>query len=87
MRVGFLLAGITSNDAGLEAAMANIKSSADLASETSKRHHFELVTNFLQPFCPVLKQFPYMAPSVMPSRSLMCQDLVLGLSQVPVKQA
>eukprot|EP00957_Ditylum_brightwellii_P037471 2833964-Ditylum_brightwellii.AAC.1 len=45
MRVGFLLAGITSSDAGLHAAMANIKSDADLASETSKRHHFELAAN------------------------------------------
>eukprot|EP00957_Ditylum_brightwellii_P053736 4071293-Ditylum_brightwellii.AAC.1 len=39
-RVGFLLAGITSSDAGLQDAIANIKSDADLASETSKRHHF-----------------------------------------------
>eukprot|EP00957_Ditylum_brightwellii_P097924 7457808-Ditylum_brightwellii.AAC.1 len=38
--------------------MANIKSDADLASETSKRHHFELAANFLQPFCPVLRKFP-----------------------------
>eukprot|EP00957_Ditylum_brightwellii_P004640 352974-Ditylum_brightwellii.AAC.1 len=42
MRVGFLLASITSSDAGLQAAIANIKSNADLASENSKRHHFEL---------------------------------------------
>eukprot|EP00957_Ditylum_brightwellii_P076230 5794796-Ditylum_brightwellii.AAC.1 len=58
MRVGFLLAGITSSDAGLQAAMANIKSDADLASETSKRHHFELAATYLQPFCPILKKFP-----------------------------
>eukprot|EP00957_Ditylum_brightwellii_P171513 13057243-Ditylum_brightwellii.AAC.1 len=38
--------------------MANIKSDADPASETSKRHHFELATTYLQPFCPVLKKFP-----------------------------
>eukprot|EP00957_Ditylum_brightwellii_P128287 9784673-Ditylum_brightwellii.AAC.1 len=56
-RVGFLFADITSSDAGLQAAMANIKSNADLASETSKRHYFELAANFLQPFCPVLKNF------------------------------
>eukprot|EP00957_Ditylum_brightwellii_P019156 1444146-Ditylum_brightwellii.AAC.1 len=37
--------------------MANIKSNADLASETSKRHNFELAANFLQPVCPVLKKF------------------------------
>eukprot|EP00957_Ditylum_brightwellii_P026465 2002037-Ditylum_brightwellii.AAC.1 len=40
MRVEFLLAGTTSSDVGLQAAMTNIKSNADLASETSKRHHF-----------------------------------------------
>eukprot|EP00957_Ditylum_brightwellii_P163206 12427293-Ditylum_brightwellii.AAC.1 len=57
-RVGFLLVGITGSDARLQAAMANIKSNADLASETSKRYHFELATNYLQPFCPVLKKFP-----------------------------
>eukprot|EP00957_Ditylum_brightwellii_P103753 7904399-Ditylum_brightwellii.AAC.1 len=57
-RVGFLLADITSSDAGLKAAMANIKSNTDLASETSKRHYFELAANYLQPFCPVLKKFP-----------------------------
>ena len=57
-RVGFLLAGITSSNAGLQAAMANIKSNADLTSETSKRHHFELAATYLQPFCPVLKKFP-----------------------------
>eukprot|EP00957_Ditylum_brightwellii_P168666 12837761-Ditylum_brightwellii.AAC.1 len=37
--------------------MANIKSDADPASETSKRHNFELAANFIQPFCPVLKKF------------------------------
>eukprot|EP00957_Ditylum_brightwellii_P062534 4745784-Ditylum_brightwellii.AAC.1 len=58
MRVGILLAGITSSDAGLQAAMANIKSNADPASEMSKRHHFDLAANFLQQFCPVLKKFP-----------------------------
>eukprot|EP00957_Ditylum_brightwellii_P204909 15341341-Ditylum_brightwellii.AAC.1 len=58
MRVGFLLAGITSSDAGLQAVMANIKSDADLTSVTSKRHHFELPATYLQPFCPVLKKFP-----------------------------
>eukprot|EP00957_Ditylum_brightwellii_P121161 9240589-Ditylum_brightwellii.AAC.1 len=58
IRVGFLLAGITSSDAGLQAAMTNIKSNADLASETSKRHHFELAANFFQPFYPVLKKLP-----------------------------
>eukprot|EP00957_Ditylum_brightwellii_P080062 6089089-Ditylum_brightwellii.AAC.1 len=57
-RVGFLLAGITSNDAGLQAEMTNIKSNADLAFETSKRHHFEFAATYLQPFCPVLKKFP-----------------------------
>eukprot|EP00957_Ditylum_brightwellii_P182990 13937848-Ditylum_brightwellii.AAC.1 len=31
-RVGFLLAGRTSSDAGLQATIANIKSDADLAS-------------------------------------------------------
>eukprot|EP00957_Ditylum_brightwellii_P143855 10961525-Ditylum_brightwellii.AAC.1 len=58
MRVGFLLAGITSSDAGLQTTMANIKSDADPASETSKRHHFELTANYIQPFCPVLKKVP-----------------------------
>eukprot|EP00957_Ditylum_brightwellii_P176605 13450535-Ditylum_brightwellii.AAC.1 len=38
--------------------MANIKSNADPASETSKRHHFKLAANYLQHFCPVLKKFP-----------------------------
>eukprot|EP00957_Ditylum_brightwellii_P072916 5541103-Ditylum_brightwellii.AAC.1 len=57
-RVGFLLAGITNSDAGLQAVMANIKSDADSASETSKRHHFKLVATYLQHFCPVLKKFP-----------------------------
>eukprot|EP00957_Ditylum_brightwellii_P002198 168801-Ditylum_brightwellii.AAC.1 len=38
--------------------MTNIKSNDDLASETSKRHHFELAANFLSPFFPVLKKFP-----------------------------
>eukprot|EP00957_Ditylum_brightwellii_P139713 10647574-Ditylum_brightwellii.AAC.1 len=57
-RVGFLLAGITSSDAGLQATMASIKSDADPASKTSKRHHFELAATYLQPFCPVLKTFP-----------------------------
>eukprot|EP00957_Ditylum_brightwellii_P114649 8743094-Ditylum_brightwellii.AAC.1 len=33
--VGFLLAGITSSDTGLQAAMDNIKSNADLTSATS----------------------------------------------------
>eukprot|EP00957_Ditylum_brightwellii_P000514 39988-Ditylum_brightwellii.AAC.1 len=56
-RIGFLLAGITSSNAGLQARMANTKSDADLASETSKRHHFELAANFFQPFCPVLMKF------------------------------
>eukprot|EP00957_Ditylum_brightwellii_P083684 6361176-Ditylum_brightwellii.AAC.1 len=37
--------------------MANIKNNADPASETSKRHNFELAANYLQPFCPVLKKF------------------------------
>eukprot|EP00957_Ditylum_brightwellii_P075760 5757806-Ditylum_brightwellii.AAC.2 len=57
-RVRFLLAGITSSDAGLQAAMANVKSNADPAPEMSKMHHFELTDNFLQPFCPGLKKFP-----------------------------
>eukprot|EP00957_Ditylum_brightwellii_P001030 81849-Ditylum_brightwellii.AAC.1 len=57
-RAGFLLAGITSSDAGLQAAMANIKSNADLTSATSNRHHFELAATYIQPFCPVLKKFP-----------------------------
>eukprot|EP00957_Ditylum_brightwellii_P072337 5498203-Ditylum_brightwellii.AAC.2 len=56
-RVRFLLAGITSCITGLQDAMVNIKSDADLTSETSKRHHFELATTYLQPFCPVLKKF------------------------------
>eukprot|EP00957_Ditylum_brightwellii_P189266 14405783-Ditylum_brightwellii.AAC.1 len=38
--------------------MANIKSDADPASETSKRHHIELAATYLQPFCSVLKKFP-----------------------------
>eukprot|EP00957_Ditylum_brightwellii_P010185 769558-Ditylum_brightwellii.AAC.1 len=46
-RVGFLFAGITRSNTGLQAAMANIKSDADLASKTSKRHHFELAANYL----------------------------------------
>eukprot|EP00957_Ditylum_brightwellii_P180288 13733995-Ditylum_brightwellii.AAC.1 len=58
MRVGFLLDGITSSDAGLQAMMANSKSDADPAPETSTRHHFGLAVNYLQPFCPVLKKFP-----------------------------
>eukprot|EP00957_Ditylum_brightwellii_P048513 3681649-Ditylum_brightwellii.AAC.1 len=52
IRVGFQLAGITSSDAGLQAAMANIKRNAYSALETSKRHNFELAANFLPPFCP-----------------------------------
>eukprot|EP00957_Ditylum_brightwellii_P164175 12500059-Ditylum_brightwellii.AAC.1 len=56
-RVGLLLAGITSSDVGLQAMMTNIKSNADLVSEMSKRHNFELGVNFLQPFCPVSKKF------------------------------
>eukprot|EP00957_Ditylum_brightwellii_P001727 133381-Ditylum_brightwellii.AAC.1 len=58
MRVGFLLAGITSSDAGLQATMTNIQSDTDPASKTSKRHHFELAANYLQPFCSILKKFP-----------------------------
>eukprot|EP00957_Ditylum_brightwellii_P150554 11464385-Ditylum_brightwellii.AAC.1 len=58
MRVGFLLAGITSSDAGLQTVMDNIKSNADVTSDTSKRHHFKLAANFLRPFCLVLKKFP-----------------------------
>eukprot|EP00957_Ditylum_brightwellii_P028418 2145755-Ditylum_brightwellii.AAC.1 len=57
-RVGFLIAGITSSDTGLQAVMTNIKSNADPASETSNRHHFELSANYLQPLRPVLKKFP-----------------------------
>eukprot|EP00957_Ditylum_brightwellii_P144950 11040455-Ditylum_brightwellii.AAC.1 len=52
IRIGFLLAGITGSDIGLQTAMANIKSDADPVSKTSKRHHFELAANYLQPFCP-----------------------------------
>eukprot|EP00957_Ditylum_brightwellii_P128524 9803350-Ditylum_brightwellii.AAC.1 len=37
--------------------MVNIKSNADLASETSKRHHIELAATYIQPFCPVLRKF------------------------------
>eukprot|EP00957_Ditylum_brightwellii_P151361 11525884-Ditylum_brightwellii.AAC.1 len=59
MRVGFLLACITSSDAGLQAAMANIKSDADPVSETSKKRHFEFAANYLQLFCPVLKKCTY----------------------------
>eukprot|EP00957_Ditylum_brightwellii_P045717 3468478-Ditylum_brightwellii.AAC.1 len=51
IKVGFLLAGITSSDAGLQTTMAHIKSNADPASETSKTHNFELAANFLQLFC------------------------------------
>eukprot|EP00957_Ditylum_brightwellii_P148361 11294676-Ditylum_brightwellii.AAC.1 len=51
-RVGFLLAGITSSNAGLQAMMANIKSNADPTPEKSKRHHFKLAATYLQPFCP-----------------------------------
>eukprot|EP00957_Ditylum_brightwellii_P175427 13354582-Ditylum_brightwellii.AAC.1 len=57
-RVGFLLAGITSSDEGLQAAMANIKSDADPTSVSSKQHHFKMAVNYFQPFCPVLKKFP-----------------------------
>eukprot|EP00957_Ditylum_brightwellii_P026327 1990960-Ditylum_brightwellii.AAC.1 len=57
-RVRFLFVSITSSDTELQAAMANIKSNDDPASETSKRHHFELVAIYLQTFCPVLKKFP-----------------------------
>eukprot|EP00957_Ditylum_brightwellii_P038180 2886498-Ditylum_brightwellii.AAC.3 len=57
LRVGFLLAGITSSGAGLQAAMANIKSDDDIASKTSKMHHYELAATYIQPFCPVLKKF------------------------------
>eukprot|EP00957_Ditylum_brightwellii_P103287 7872187-Ditylum_brightwellii.AAC.1 len=56
--LGFLFAGITSSDTGLQAAMANIKSNADPISVTSKQHYFELSATYLQPFCPVLKKFP-----------------------------
>eukprot|EP00957_Ditylum_brightwellii_P176301 13424445-Ditylum_brightwellii.AAC.1 len=37
--------------------MVNIKRDADVTSETSKRHHFKLAANYLQPFCPILKKF------------------------------
>eukprot|EP00957_Ditylum_brightwellii_P011554 873522-Ditylum_brightwellii.AAC.1 len=57
-RIGFLLASISGSDAGLQAAMSNIKINADPASETSKKHHFELAANYLQPFFPVQKKFP-----------------------------
>eukprot|EP00957_Ditylum_brightwellii_P163567 12453752-Ditylum_brightwellii.AAC.1 len=57
-RAGFLLAGITSSDTGLQAMVANIKSDADVISETRKRHHFKLTATYFQPFCPVLKKFP-----------------------------
>eukprot|EP00957_Ditylum_brightwellii_P139716 10647683-Ditylum_brightwellii.AAC.1 len=56
-RVGLLFAGITSSDAALQVAMTNIKSNADLASEASKRHHFELTANYLQPL-PCLEEIP-----------------------------
>eukprot|EP00957_Ditylum_brightwellii_P011272 852616-Ditylum_brightwellii.AAC.1 len=46
-RVEFLLAGITSSDAGLQVTMADIKSDADVTLETSKRHYFELAANTL----------------------------------------
>eukprot|EP00957_Ditylum_brightwellii_P145062 11048512-Ditylum_brightwellii.AAC.1 len=38
--------------------MDNIKSNADSTSEASKRHHFELAANYLQPSRPVLTKFP-----------------------------
>eukprot|EP00957_Ditylum_brightwellii_P051504 3904376-Ditylum_brightwellii.AAC.1 len=57
-RVGVLLTGIASNDAGLQAMMTNIKSAAGATSATSKRHHVELTATYLQPFCLVLKEFP-----------------------------
>eukprot|EP00957_Ditylum_brightwellii_P002243 172384-Ditylum_brightwellii.AAC.1 len=38
--------------------MANIKSDANLALETSKRHNFDLAATYLQPFCSVLEKFP-----------------------------
>eukprot|EP00957_Ditylum_brightwellii_P007494 566901-Ditylum_brightwellii.AAC.1 len=34
------------------------KSNADPTLETSKRHHFELAANYLQPFYLVLKKIP-----------------------------
>eukprot|EP00957_Ditylum_brightwellii_P103548 7889307-Ditylum_brightwellii.AAC.3 len=56
-RVGFLLATIASSDAGLQVAMANIKSDAASTSATSKRHHFKLAATYLQSFCTILKKF------------------------------
>eukprot|EP00957_Ditylum_brightwellii_P109498 8351014-Ditylum_brightwellii.AAC.1 len=57
-RVGFLLTVIKCINAGLQAAMANIKSDADVTSVISKRHHFKLATTYLLPFCLVMKTFP-----------------------------
>eukprot|EP00957_Ditylum_brightwellii_P165524 12601619-Ditylum_brightwellii.AAC.1 len=39
--------------------MANIKSDADPTSKTSKRHHFEVATTYLQPFCPIMKKIAF----------------------------
>eukprot|EP00957_Ditylum_brightwellii_P092889 7072308-Ditylum_brightwellii.AAC.1 len=57
-RFGFLLTGVTISDTVLLTVIANIKSNADPASEKSKMYQFEFASNYLKPFCPVLKKFP-----------------------------
>eukprot|EP00957_Ditylum_brightwellii_P088870 6767080-Ditylum_brightwellii.AAC.1 len=56
-RVGFLLTAIKCSDTGLQTAMANIKSDADVTSTTSKRHYFKLAAIYLLLFCHVFKKF------------------------------
>jgi hypothetical protein len=53
-RVGYLLAGIQCNDAGLQAAMASVK--LDTAPITGKRNDFEAAASHLLPYDPVAKK-------------------------------
>jgi hypothetical protein len=53
-RVGYLLAGIQCNDAGLQAAMASVR--LDTAPLTGKRSDFEACATHLLPYDPVAKK-------------------------------
>jgi hypothetical protein len=53
-RVGYLLDAIQCSDAGLQAAMANIKT-----NQTGLRNDFEATASFLLPYDPVQKKRNY----------------------------
>ena len=53
-RVGYLLDAIQSGDAGLQAAMAQVRS--DDADANGKRHNFEAAAAYLLPYDPVAKK-------------------------------